>query len=122
MKGTLMAAHRASEPFRSTPVRLMIVFAGLLATLGLAVLPAAAAPGKANGHLIVTVGGVEVATAGPGKALRLAADECADLGLVADPAVVIDTVRAAFPNPVEVCAGVALTSKIPLEVDEAEEA
>jgi hypothetical protein len=116
-----MAAHRAFEPARSAPARLLIVLGAILTTLALAVLPATAAPGKgnANGHLIVTVNGVEVATAGPGKAFKLAAAECAELGLVADPAVVVDTVRAGFPNPVEVCAGVTLTSKIPLEVDEA---
>jgi hypothetical protein len=107
-----MAAHRAFEPMRSIPARLLIVLAGLLATLGLAVLPAMAAPGKgaANGHLILTVDNVVVATAGPGKALKAALAECEDRA--GDVVVVVDDVRAAFPNPVIVCNGVTLTSQV----------
>ena len=106
-----MAAHRRFEPLRSTPVRLLMVLGALLATLALAVLPATAAP-KATppGHLILTVDGVVEATAGPGKALRLALAECEARD--GDVAVTVDDVRAAFPNPVAVCDGVTLTSQV----------
>jgi hypothetical protein len=121
-----MSDHRRSEPARSLPARIAVIAASTAAVLGLAVTAAGAAPkggapkGNANGHLILTVGGDVVLTAGPGKAIKAALAACATAGsdvLVAD--LDADDVRAVFPAPLEVCEGVTLTSKIPLDVDEA---
>lgn len=114
-----MAQHRLSEPFRSRPARLAIVAAAIAAAAALTIGGAAAAPkGNANGHLILTVDNKVVATAGPGKALKLALAECEDRD--GDVVVTVDDVRAAFPNPVAVCNGVTLTSQVAADEDGAE--
>lgn len=118
-----MALHRVPLPVRTRILRLLaggaaIVAAGSVLAAG----PAAAAPkaGAAKGHLILTVDGKVVATAGPGKALRLALAECATRD--GDVAVTVADVRAAFPNAVAVCNGVTLTSQVAADEDEAAEA
>jgi hypothetical protein len=113
-----MADHRLPEPMRSRTARLLMVLAAAAGVAALAVGPAAAAPkaGAANGHLILTVDDV-AATAGPGKALKLALAECADRA--GDVVVTVDDVRAAFPAAVAVCDGVTLTSQVAADDDEA---
>ena len=108
----------------STPVRAgRLVTGAVIVTAGVGLLvggTAGAAPkeGRAAGHLVLTVG-EDVILAGPGKALRLAVAECEDLGQDVDETVTVDTVRAAFPNPVEVCDGVTLASQVAADEDEA---
>lgn len=114
-----MAAHRASEPMRSRPARLLVILGGLVAAAGLSAGAATAAPKAVPpGHLILTVDGDVAATAGPGKALRLALAECVDRD--GDVAVTVADVRAAFPAAVEVCDGVTLTSQVGADEDDDE--
>jgi len=112
-----MAAHRTSAPLRSRTARLAIILGGAVAVLVLAAGPATAAGhGQAKGHLVLDVKGV-VSTVAPGQAVKQAAAACVG---AADAVVVnVDDVRVAFPNAVQVCGGVTLSSQVAAEADEA---
>lgn len=72
--------------------------------------------GNKQGFLVLTVG-ADAQKLAPGRAVKAAVAACDDLDL--EPAVVtVDDVRAAFPEPVDVCDGVTLTSQVAADGDD----
>jgi hypothetical protein len=99
-----------------TPRRLLaggLIAVALLAG-GAGIAAAAPGDGAKSGHLVLAVAGEETVTLAPGQAKKAAVAACGG-----DVVVDIDAVRAAFPDPVEVCEGVTLASQVATEEDDA---
>jgi hypothetical protein len=102
-----------------TPRRLLAggLIAGALLASGAGFAAAAPGDGAKSGHLVLTVAGEETVTLAPGQAKKRAVAECVEDGLA--PVVFdVDSVRAVFPAPFEVCTGVTLTSQVAAEDDD----